>query len=87
MGASVSSREAQNITMNVCVPSDYEFQILKAVYLFKLTNKRGRQNLWGFPELEITRQIFRNIYTESPGEIFLMLFLLKSGKLILGHPV
>ena len=40
--------------MNVCVPSDYEFQILKPFYLFKLTNKMGWQSLWGFPGLEIT---------------------------------
>ena len=29
--------------MNVCVPSEYEFHILKPFYLFKLTNKKGRK--------------------------------------------
>ena len=40
--------------MNVCVPSDYEFQILKPFYLFKLTNEKRRQSLWGFKTFEIT---------------------------------
>ena len=40
--------------MNVCAPSDYEFQILKPFYLFKQTNERGRLSLWGFSAPEIT---------------------------------
>ena len=40
--------------MNICVPSDCEFQILKPFYLFKQTNKKDRQSLQGFPGPEIT---------------------------------
>ena len=39
--------------MKVCVPSDYQFQILKPFYLFKQTNKKGRQSLEEFPGPEI----------------------------------
>ena len=48
---------AQNITMNVFVSCNCEFQISKLFYALKQTNKKGRQSLRGFPGPEITWQL------------------------------
>ena len=40
--------------MNVCVPTDCIFQLLKPFYPFKQTNKRGPQSLWRLSRPEIT---------------------------------
>ena len=50
----MSSNELKTLLLNVCLPSDYEFRILKPFYLFKQTNEMGRQSLRGFPAPEIT---------------------------------
>ena len=52
--SSPSADHAQNITMNVFVPCNCEFQISKLFYALKQTNKRSQQSLWGFPGPEIT---------------------------------
>ena len=50
-----TSRGAWNSTLNICSASNSKFEITKPFYISKRTNKKGRQNLRGFPRHEITR--------------------------------
>ena len=54
ISANFGSRIAQNITMNICGPSNCEFHISKLIYIIKQTNKRGGPSLWRLPGTEIT---------------------------------
>ena len=57
---------AQNITMNVFVPRNCEFQISKLFYALKQTNEKGRQSFRGFPEPEITWKLCVRLFYVSP---------------------
>ena len=66
-------RGAQNTTLNACGPSHREFKVSKPFYVFKWTNKRSWQSIWGFPRSEITW------YLISRGGLLKLVDILREG--------